>query len=337
MKLRVFLSNTFDPWFNLATEDWLFRDLDADGQALFLWRNQPTVVIGRSQNPWVECHLENMERDHVLLARRQTGGGAVFHDLGNTNFTCLSGKTYYNKQANLEIIIRAIARFNIQAVASGRNDIVVNDSDHLPRKVSGSAFRETKDRAFQHGTLLIHTNLNQLQHYLNPNPKKLQAKGVSSVRARVANLSEYNSNISHEKLCDAIIEEFFNYYKAQCPIEFLNEDTLKTIAPINDYYEQLKNWEWRFGRTFEFNQQLEERFDWGTVDLRLNVNEGIIQNVQIFSDSLYPDFIDAIAVALQNCQYGKEEVQMALAGIKTDFLNLTSQLMQIQQWLKQQI
>ena len=149
-KLKVFLSDSTDPWFNLATEDWIFRDMDPSYQVLFLWRNAETVVIGRFQNPWTECDVEKMEADGIKLARRQSGGGAVFHDLGNTNFTFLSGADEYDKERNNRIITDALARFGITAEPSGRNDIIVEG-----RKVSGSAFKKKRDRAFHHGTMLI--------------------------------------------------------------------------------------------------------------------------------------------------------------------------------------
>ena len=115
MKLRILKSAVTNPWFNLATEDWIFNTLDPDSHTLFLWRNSETVVIGRSQNPWVECKTDKMEQDNVFLARRQSGGGAVFHDLGNTNFTFLSPKDDYDQAANFTIIINALKSLGIKA------------------------------------------------------------------------------------------------------------------------------------------------------------------------------------------------------------------------------
>jgi lipoate-protein ligase A len=180
-KVRVLISETFDPWFNIATEEWIFRDMDPSIQILFLWRNEKTVVIGRFQNPWSECNTQKMEEDGIKLSRRHSGGGAVFHDLGNTNFTFLSSKTSYSKDANNKIILNALKEFNIEAFTSGRNDILVATSDG-DKKISGSAFKETKDRAFHHGTLLIDSDMTKLGLYLNPNIKKLQSKGLPFAR-----------------------------------------------------------------------------------------------------------------------------------------------------------
>lgn len=185
-KLRLLLSESYDPWFNLAVEECIFKQMPADQRVLFLWRNDNTVVIGRAQNPWKECNTRKMEEDGVKLARRSSGGGAVFHDLGNTCFTFMAGKPEYNKTISTQIILDGLSKAGIQATASGRNDLVVPLADG-ERKISGSAYKETKDRGFHHGTLLINADLSRLANYLNPDPKKLQAKGITSVRSRVTN------------------------------------------------------------------------------------------------------------------------------------------------------
>jgi len=167
---KCYISETHDPFFNLATEDWIFTDMNPEEHILFLWRNDRTVVIGRNQNPWAECNLKSMADKNVHLVRRQTGGGAVFQDLGNTNFTFLSSKDRYDKQRNFQIIINALKKLGINAEFSGRNDLVVDG-----RKISGSAFREQPDRAFHHGTILINANLGELAEYLTPSQKKLNS------------------------------------------------------------------------------------------------------------------------------------------------------------------
>jgi len=251
MKLRILKSAVTNPWFNLATEDWIFNTLDPDSHTLFLWRNSETVVIGRSQNPWVECKIDKMEADDVFLARRQSGGGAVFHDLGNTNFTFLSPKDDYDQAANFTIIISALKKLGIEADLSGRNDMQVGD-----KKISGSAFKHAADRSFHHGTLLVNANMQKLGDYLNPHPLKLKAKGIKSVRSRVANLVEFNEDINHETLSEAIIEAFCEYYGDTAPVEELDEASLAQQPTLNKYYQQMADWDWRFGKTPEFTHHI---------------------------------------------------------------------------------
>lgn len=144
--LRLLISDSYDPWFNLAVEECIFRQMPATQRVLFLWRNADTVVIGRAQNPWKECNTRRMEEDNVRLARRSSGGGAVFHDLGNTCFTFMAGKPEYDKTISTSIVFNALNALGVSAEASGRNDLVVKTAEG-DRKVSGSAYRETKDRA----------------------------------------------------------------------------------------------------------------------------------------------------------------------------------------------
>lgn len=310
-KLRVLLSDTYDPYFNLASEDWIFRELDPDTEVLFLWRNDKTVVIGKYQNPWEECNLEAMEADGVKLARRQSGGGAVYHDLGNTNFTFLSNRKRYDKGSNSRIIINALKGLGMETEASGRNDLLIDG-----KKFSGSAYKLTKDRAFHHGTLLIDADLSRISRYLTPDKKKLQSKGISSVQSRVANLCEYTPSLDHESLCQALIDAFFEEKGGRCEIETLDFHTLSRIPHLNDYFQQLSDWDWRFGRTPAFSHRLNRRFDWGGMDLHLNTKKGIIEEVQIFSDCLKPNMIDLLTEQLPGCRYGAEELSSRILELR---------------------
>jgi lipoate-protein ligase A len=335
-KLRVLISETFDPWFNLATEDWIFRDMDPNYKILFLWRNENTVVIGRFQNPWSECNTEKMERDGIKLARRQSGGGAVFHDLGNTNFTFLSSKETSDKNINNKIITSALNEFSIQAFPSGRNDILVNTADG-EKKVSGSAFKETKDRSFHHGTLLINTDMTRLQEYLIPHPKKLQSKGIQSVRARVTNLQHLNTDISHELISEKIIQKFFEYYKSSCAIEILDHKYLETIPELLIHYNRIKDWNWRFGEAPHFSQQMAEYFAWGLVEVHLNAEKGIVSEIKIFSDSLHPEMIEMLMTSLTGISYNKVSFHQAIQNVIIELPMISDYLIEFEEWIIKEI
>jgi lipoate---protein ligase len=301
--LKIFISESHDPWFNLATEDWIFHDLAPDQQVLFLWRNDNTVVIGRSQNPWLECHLEKMQQDQVKLARRQSGGGAVFHDLGNTNFTFLSPKQSYDKQRNFTIITQSLAQLGIVAKVQGRNDIVAQDAQQQWRKISGNAFKEKVDRAFHHGTLLLNANMTRLAQYLNPSKKKMQAKGIKSVRSRVINATDINPDIQHQALCAVLMEQFQQAYSARAEMTYLSPENLARHDSLQQHYQQLQSKEWLYGQTLPFTHELNERFAWGEITIRLNVQGEMIRHSQVFSDCLYPDFIAELQLLLANLRY----------------------------------
>ncbi len=330
--IRVLISETYDPWFNLATEDYIFQEMKPDHHILFLWRNDNTVVIGRYQNPWAECNTANMERDDVKLARRQSGGGAVYHDLGNTNFTFMSSRENYSKERNTEIIVKALKRFGIDAAASGRNDITVDE-----RKISGSAFKLSNDRAFHHGTLLIDADLSKISNYLTPDKKKLQSKGIKSVKARVANLVEFNPEINHKALCDAIIEEFFKNYGETCEVEILDHEQLREIPHLQNYFDQMSDWNWRFGKTPDFAHHMAERFDWGRMEVYIDTKAGKINDIQIYSDSLVPEMVASLMSDLKGVHYDPNSILQALEKTKQKIPKDTEQITQFGEWLQDQI
>ena len=334
--LRVMISETFDPWFNIATEDWIFRDMDPNVKILYLWRNDKTVVIGRFQNPWSECNTQKMEEDGIKLARRQSGGGAVFHDLGNTNFTFLSSKETFDKTVNNKIITNALNSFGISTFPSGRNDILVM-TEEGEKKISGSAFKEARDRSFHHGTLLINADMTKLGTYLNPNVKKLQSKGITSVRARVTNLQELNKDITHDALCGRIIQEFFDHYQAECPIEILDHNYLKTIPALNQHFEKMSDWNWRFGEAPQFNHQMTERFAWGLMEVHLDVHRAHVDKAQIFSDSLHPEMIEHLMASLENIPYTKEAFQKAIENVSDELPMISEYLKEFEDWIIKEI
>lgn len=335
-KIKVLISHTFDSWFNLATEDYIFRDMDPNTTILFLWRNDLTVVIGRFQNPWTECNTLKMEHDGIKLARRQSGGGAVFHDLGNTNFTFMNSKDTYDKNRNNQIIINALKTFGINAESSGRNDINII-TDEGPKKISGSAFKETKDRCFHHGTLLINTDLTRLGEYLNPHPKKLQSKGIQSVKSRVMNLNELNVDINHETISKAIISEFAKSYGENPEVEILINEDLVKIDKLNEHYLRIKDWHWRFGEAPQFSQQMTEYFSWGLVEVHLEVEKGKIIKNKIFSDSLHPEMIELLMESLIEIPYNKSSILESVAKLANQWPMYDDYLTDFASWMVKEI
>jgi lipoate---protein ligase len=330
-EINLFLSDEYEPWFNLAVEDWIFTEMNPSSPTLFLWRNSDTVVIGRHQNPWTECRLKEMEKDNVYLARRQSGGGAVYHDLNNTNFTLLADKDY-QAQTGFSLISRALNTFNVDCRVSGRNDMVV-DFMGEERKFSGSAFRKLKDRAFHHGTLLINTDLSRLGTYLTPHKKKLESKGVQSVKSRVVNLSELNDNITHDSLCPEIIREFEEYYQSPLRIQRINRAYMEQQVGFAPLYEKLKSADWNYGKTPPFTHRFEDRLALGLVDVRLVVKGGVIESAYIYSDSLYSYLIDSLKTVLEGTHYDKEEVRTKLTSLIETFPDKKGLLTELSQFI----
>lgn len=348
-RTRILISTSTNPWFNLAVEDTIFRNMPADQRVLFLWRNADTVVIGRAQNPWRECRTELMERDGIKLARRQTGGGAVFHDLGNTNFTFMAGKPEYDKSVSTQIVLDALQQLGITAQTNGRNDLVVEDAQGL-RKFSGSAYRETLDRGFHHGTLLLSADMSRLANYLNPDVKKLQAKGITSVKSRVINLNSIKPDIDHQQICKAIINTFNRHYGTMAEVEQISETEWPQDLPgFDEKYQRQQSWEWNFGQTPPFTHSLDERFSWGGVELLLDVEKGVIKHASIYTDALDPQPLEQLADSLTGVAYQPEPLlqhitalskQTALSGKTAPSTTTAPQpnpLQELGLWLAQQL
>lgn len=307
-QLQVYVSGVTDPYINSSIEKWILKKNDPTKQTLYMWHNSSAVMFGRSQNPYKECNLQNIERDNVALIRRYSGGGAVYHSLKNTNFSFMSGIASYNRNRNYNIVISALKnKFGVDAQLRGRNDIVVTD-----KKVSGSAYNISNNIAIHHGTLLLDVDMADFSKYLNPDKKKLESKGIASVQARVMNLKEVAPTINNQNVTDAIIEEFFKVYDKTCPINYLDEQRIKLecmadpafIKTMNGY----RDWNWIFGHTPQFKYSIDNRFDWGTIEVSMTSDAGLIQDIAIYSDSLFPDMIDLLSKHLKDKRYDKTSI-----------------------------
>lgn len=334
--LRLLISDSYDPWFNLAVEETIFRQMPTTQRVLFLWRNADTVVIGRAQNPWKECNTARMEQDNVRLARRSSGGGAVFHDLGNTCFTFMAGKPEYNKSVSTELVISALHSLGIHAVASGRNDLEIATAEGV-RKISGSAYKETPDRGFHHGTLLLNADLTRLANYLNPDPKKLQAKGITSVRARVANLTDISPEITHQQICASIISAFFALYGEQVETEHISPQALPDLPGFMETFARQSSWEWNFGQAPAFSHLLDNRFSWGGIELHFDVEKGHITRTQLFTDSLNPAPLEVLAQRLQGVLYRSDLLQQECEALITDFPEQEAKLREVASWIAEAV
>jgi len=281
MKLQFIVSDQTNPYWNIAVENYLLSLPETEVVTLYLWKNRRTVVIGQNQNPFSECNVEALEADGGYLMRRRTGGGAVYHDDGNINFSFVVPKALYDQTRQFRVIQRAVADFGIVAELSGRNDILTEG-----RKFSGNAFSKGKYQDLHHGTLLIKGNMEDLQRYLKPKPAKLQKHGVASVRSRVVNLSELNAEITSDSIIPHLRSAFESEYSEKS--EYSEFSEIIKRPEVRALYEEFASDEWRYGRWRSFTAQRTAQFDWGGVELSLTVDQerNIITDVQLASDAL---------------------------------------------------
>ena len=309
-KLYLYQSGCFDPYYNLAVEKQLL-DRVLPGQCiLYLWQNQNTVVIGKNQNAWAECRTSLLESEGGHLARRLSGGGAVFHDLGNLNFTFLVRDEDYDLDKQLSVIQEAVRLAGISTERSGRNDVLAEG-----RKFSGNAFYHQGGHAYHHGTLMVDVDKDKLQRYLSPSKAKLEAKGVASVRSRVVNLSELSPGLTCDKLRTLMVQAFEQVYGLpSCPV-LLTDDERKQIeenAKING------SWDFLYGARLPFTFECERRFPWGGIQLQLQVKGGIIAAAKVYSDAMDWQLAPSIEQALTGCRFCQDGMETALSAALGD-------------------
>jgi len=278
MPNRLYETPGTDPALNLAVEEALLLSQSPE-PALFLWQNAHTVVIGRGQNAWKECRTALLSEEGGTLVRRTTGGGAVYHDLGNLNFSFVMPQGLYDVTRQLDVIRRAVARFGIETAASGRNDIVLSSSG---AKFSGNAFRHLPLSSLHHGTILMDVDVSLLGRYLAPPATKLQAKGVESVRSRVGNLKEHAPGMTIPLLKEALFEAFAEEYGPARP--FAWEEALPA-RQVDELSRKYRDWEWTYGKTPRFDALLENRFPWGGVEINLSLKNGRVTSAVCFTDA----------------------------------------------------
>ncbi len=312
---NLILSNSNNPFFNLALENNIFLNVEASNikPTLYLWRNSDVVVIGRFQNPWKECNIEKMNDDEVVLMRRDTGGGAVFHDKQNLCFTFVGSTSEENYRAkNSMLVCTALATLGIIAEPSGRNDILVNGA-----KISGAAFREKDGKYIHHGTVLIGTDLTRLANYLNPDERKLSSKGISSVRSRVTNLRTIDPSITVEKVVDALFQTFCLEKKiTDVEIQKIDENFKDENKSLGLEFERLNSWDWRFGKSPSFTHLIEGRLEWGGIEINLVVKNAILEDFSVYSDALDVDFIKKLESVLETLKGKPYDVEILKHTLK---------------------
>lgn len=283
---KLIISNQTNPYLNIAVENYLLSQPSDGDIIMYLWQNRRTVVIGQNQNPYSECNVAQLEADGGFLMRRRTGGGAVFHDLGNLNFSFVVPYEMYDTMRQFAVLQRAVAAYGLETEVSGRNDVLCQG-----RKFSGNAFSKGKHQRLHHGTILIRTDVEQLQRYLKVKPAKLQKHGVSSVQSRVVNLSELAPEITAQNIIPPLVQAFEQEYGT--PLQTIDFNTLTSLPEVQELAAEFSSPEWKYGRWQQFEAQKSGQFDWGGVDVSVIVDEsqGIIRSIDIASDSLYPDAI----------------------------------------------
>ena len=317
MKLQVIISDQHNPFLNRAVEQYLTDNQEENTITMYLWKNQRTVVIGYNQNPYSECKVQLLLDDGGHLMRRGTGGGAVYHDLGNINFSFVADKKLYDVKKQLSVIQNALLSYGLTTEISGRNDLTCQG-----RKFSGNAFAKGKQNDLHHGTILIKTDGTMMQRYLIVDKAKLMKNGVKSVASRVINLSELVPNLTSENIKQPLIASFEKIYGVKA--NMLDFDTLINNREVQAIREHIASDDFLFGRWRQFKTSKKAQFAWGNVDIALHIDEAqsLITEARIASDCLDTEIIKQAEMLLKRSSTQKAPEFDKRNEILRDIVNL---------------
>ncbi len=317
-----------DPRINLAIEEYAVKNLDINETYLLFYINEPSIIIGKNQNTIEEINTEYVEKNGIHVVRRVSGGGAVYHDLGNLNFSFITkddGDSFHNFKKFTEPVVEALRKMGVNAELSGRNDLMAEG-----KKISGNAQFSTKGRMFSHGTLMFNSEIDHVVSALKVRKDKIESKGIKSIRSRVANISEFmDEKMSIEEFKSLLLKYIFPDV-AEIPQYVLTEEDWEKIHQLSK--EKYQAWEWNYGRSPKFNIQHSHRFPVGQVDVRFEVNKGLIENCKIYGDFFGVGDVTEVENLLTGLKYERASLERALAEIEIkhyfgnisseDFLNL---------------
>lgn len=313
-----FVSNNgiTDPSLNLALEEYILRSLPDNDDYLLFYINEPSIIIGKNQNTVEEINSDYVEKNGIHVVRRLSGGGAVYHDLGNLNFSFImkdDGKSFHNFKKFTEPVVRALQELGVAAEMTGRNDLQVGE-----RKISGNAQFSTRGKMFSHGTLLFDSEIENVVSALKVNAEKYVSKSTKSIRSRVANIAEFlKEPLTIEQFREKLLQSIFGQAEQIPFYELTAEDWVK-VRKLAD--ERYRSWEWNYGRSPAFNVQQKKRIEGaGTFDVRLQVEEGLIAGAVIYGDFFGRGDSNEVAGKLIGTRYEASALKQLIAGIDLPF------------------
>lgn len=302
-----------DPRVNLAIEEFVLKHLPLEEDSyLLFYINEPSIIIGKNQNTIEEINSDYVKANNIHVVRRLSGGGAVYHDTGNLNFSFITkddGQSFHNFRKFTQPVIDTLRSLGVNADLTGRNDIQVGE-----QKISGNAQFSTRGRMFSHGTLLFNSEMEHVASALKVKPIKIESKGTKSIRSRVANISEFLTEpMTIEQFKDTILRHIFGMEPDQVPQYKLTEQDWETIHRISQ--ERYQNWDWNYGSSPKFNVEHSKKFPAGIVDVRMDVEDGLIQRMKIYGDFFGVGEVSDIEARLQGVRYEEQAIREALADM----------------------
>lgn len=306
-----------DPSINLALEEYVLQNFGEKDTYLLFYINEPSIIIGRNQNTVEEINTDYVDANGIQIVRRLSGGGAVYHDEGNLNFSFITkddGESFHNFAKFTQPVVKALNKLGVPAELIGRNDLLVEG-----RKISGNAQFSTKGRMFSHGTLMFDSEIEHVVAALNVKMEKIESKGIKSIRSRVANISEFlEEEVSMDEFKELILRYIFGVDDLKdVPRYELTEEDWKKIYQLSE--ERYRNWDWNYGKSPSFNIKESHKFDSGLLDVRLNVKKGLIENCTIYGDFFGVGPVNELEDRLTGVRHERKAIEAALEKIDVPF------------------
>lgn len=321
--MKYIVNNSHNPAYNVALEAYAFRELLAEDELFILWINEPTIVIGKHQNAIEEINKTYTDEHGIHVVRRLSGGGAVYHDLNNLNYTIISNKSQegaFDFKTFSQPVIETLADLGVTATFTGRNDLEIDG-----KKFCGNAQAYYKGRMMHHGCLLFDVDMTVLGNALQVSKDKIESKGVKSVRARVTNiLDELPEKMTVEAFSNQLLNKMKESYPDMTEYVF-SDDDLKNIQALAD--QQFGTWDWTYGEAPEYTIKRSVRYPAGKITTYANVEKSVIKGMKLYGDFFGIKDVADIEQALIGLRYEYQDVLAKLQTIDTTqyFTNITPQ------------
>ncbi|SEO70246.1 lipoate-protein ligase [Amphibacillus marinus] len=303
-----------DPSINIAIEEYILENFGEEDSFLLFYINRPSIIVGRNQNTIEEINTKYVDEQGIKVVRRLSGGGAVYHDEGNLNFSFITkddGNSFHNFAKFTDPVVEALQALGVPAELSGRNDLLANG-----RKISGNAQFTKRGRMFSHGTLMFNSEIEHVVASLNVSSEKIKSKGIKSIRSRVANIKEFlEQDLSMDEFKKHLLKHLFHVDNLeQVPRYQLTDQDWANIHEIAQ--KRYQNWDWNYGKSPKFDIQKSHKFPAGLVDVRLDVSKGLITNCKIYGDFFGVGEVEVVEQSLIGVRYQRDALHTALANIE---------------------
>ena len=333
-QLTIVDIDIYDPYTNIAIENLLLQNLKHGEVIIFLWQNDCSVILGRNQCVYSQCNVNFIKRIGANICRRNSGGGAVFHDRGNLNYSIITVDNSDIIRKNIEIIIEALTLSGIKASFTGRNDICVNG-----KKISGNAYYSEGDKVCHHGTILIDSNIDNMENALNVDEDKWKGKGIVSQKSRVINLKSIINEINVNEVKQNLKTKFIEFYGKNTINNITDEKDLKIDdGELLMLRQKYKSNLWVYGKNIEENLSIRRKFDWGIINIVFNIKNNRIRELNIFTDDLEVEYVDELKIIIEGQEFSKCKIQELLDKYKSgNRLVINSRIHKILYWIIEEV